>query len=104
MTMRRFGSRWRDATTPREVLDVFMIEGRFEILIRNWRVTDPRDEWADGLDVDPDGFRFPSFELTPYQARAFRMRNGRRRQAWGSLPAPVSNTVMAWLTPDEVTS
>jgi hypothetical protein len=99
MTMRRFGARWRDETTPREILDVFLVEGRYEILVRNGTL-DGREEWADGLDVDPEGWRHPSFELEPYQARAYRYRNGRRRQSWASLPAPVRNTVAAWLRDD----
>lgn len=100
MTMRRFGARWRDNSTPREVLDVFLVEGRYEILLRNWNVNDPRDEWADGLDVDTDGFRYPTFELQPYAARRYRERNKHRRQRWADLPAPVRETVTAWLAED----
>jgi hypothetical protein len=80
-------------------LDVFKVEGRYEVLLRNGYV-DGSGEWADGLDVDDEGFRYPSFELEPYQARAYRLRNGRRRQAWGSIPAPVRDTVAAWLAED----
>lgn len=97
MTMRRFGARWRDATTPPEVLDVFKVEGRYEILLRNWNVNDRSDEWADGLDLDEGGFRHPSFELEPYTARAYRQRNAKRRQTWGTLPGPVREAVTAWL-------
>ena len=95
--MRRFGSRWRDATTPKEVLDVFLVEGRYEVLVRNWNTHDPRDEWADGLDVSPDGWRHPSFELEPHQARAYRARNSRKRCAWAAVPEAVKETVAAWL-------
>jgi hypothetical protein len=96
MTMRRFGARWRDATTPREVLDVFLIEGRWEILLRNGTV-DGREEWADGLDVDSSGARHPSFELWPHQAAAYRYRNGKRRRHWADVPAPVRACVADWL-------
>lgn len=100
MTMRRFGSRWRDATTPVEVLDIFMIEGRYEILFRNWNTTDRHDEWADGLDIDLQGYRYAGFELQPHQASAYRYRNSKRRQTWASLPEPIRATVVAWLKED----
>jgi hypothetical protein len=100
MTMRRFGARWRDDSTPRDVLDVFFIEGRYEVLLRNG-ATDGSEEWADGLDVDPEGFRHPSFELEPHQARAYRYRNGKRRVRWADVPQPVRAIVAAWLEPEQ---
>lgn len=96
MSMRRFGARCRDDTTPREVLDVFKIEGRFEILLRNGTI-DGREEWADGLDVDPEGWRHPSFELRPYEAAAYRYRMKRKRCAWADVPPKVRETVAEWL-------
>lgn len=96
MSMRRFGARWRDAATPADVLDVFKVEGRYEILFRNSRIGDPADEWVNGLDIDEEGYRHPSFELEPYQARAYRQRNSRRRQSWASLPEPVRACAVAW--------
>jgi hypothetical protein len=100
MPMRRFGARWRDASTPAEVLDVFKIDGRYEVLLRNWTIGSPRVEWADGLDLDADGYRFPSFELEPYAARHYRARFAKKRQTWASLPAPVRAAVGAWLKDD----
>lgn len=100
MTMRRFGARWRDETTPREVLDVFLVEGHYDILIRNWSTINPKDEWVDGLEVDEDGYRWPSFELSTWSARDYRYRNGRRRQVWATLPAPVRETVARWIAED----
>lgn len=85
--MRRFGARWRDTTTPREVLDVFFIEGRFEILFRN--STPDGEEWADGVEIDPDGYSHDSFELEPYQAARYRFRNGKRRTRWADVPPKV---------------
>lgn len=98
MAMRRLGARWRDTTTttPREVLDIFKVEGRYEVLLRNWRIDDPKDEWADGLDVGRDGSRYASFELQPYEARGYRQRNSRKRQSWASLPKAVRDCVTAW--------
>jgi hypothetical protein len=100
MTMRRFGSRWRDATTPNEVLDIFKVEGRYEILFRNWNINDRKDEWADGLDVDAEGFRHPSFSLMPWEASRYRYRNGHKRQSWASLPEAVKTAAIRWLTAD----
>lgn len=96
MPMRRFGSRWRDVTTPVEVLDIFRFtNGQYEVLIRNG-TTDGKDEWADGLEIDSEG-RWSSFELDRWQARLYRARQSWRRCSWAALPAPVRTSVAQWL-------
>lgn len=98
MTMRRFGSRWRDATTPVEVLDIFKIEGCFEILIRNHNEGNPSDEWVDGIEIEESGFAKSSFELEPYEARQYRYRNSHKRLSWDALPPRARQVVADWLS------
>lgn len=103
-TPRRFGARWRDATTPPAVLDIFKlsaVEDTWEVLLCQAKGGTRANTYIDGLELDPWGNRGPSFELTAVQAAAYRYRWKNHRVSWASLPEPAKEVVRDWLQPDD---
>lgn len=104
-TPRRFGQRWRDATTPPEVLDILRQKDDpkcWDVLLWSPAFCGAslpfRKTFVFGLDVGPEGRA--SFELAAYQAINYRYHNKNRRTRWADLPESVRQMVIDWIKED----
>lgn len=65
----------------------------FDVILR----PGPNPAEVVGLDFDTHGARGCHFFLKPYEMRAYRARNRRKRIAWQDLPADTRAAIVAYL-------
>ena len=81
----------------RSVIDII---GPFEHAVCAYDVVlrpAPDDSEIVILDFGPDNSRGCHSFLKPYEARAYRERNRRKRVTWSDLPAPTQSAILAYL-------
>lgn len=84
----------------RDVLDIIAIKPAapldFDVVFRHVEGTGSRQEMT-GLDFGADGVQGCHFFLEPYQMRAYRERNRRKRAAWLDLPKATRDAITRYV-------
>ena len=85
------------AIVKAQVLDLIKITPAapldFDVILR----PEPEAEEVTGLDFDRHGAQGCHFFLKPWEARAYRQRNARKRVSWSELPAATQARIVAYL-------
>jgi hypothetical protein len=85
------------AIVRNQVLDLIAIKPAapldFDLILR----PEPDAAEVTGVDFDNYGAQGCHFFLKPYEMRAYRERNRRKRVAWRDLPAPTRARILAYL-------